>query len=213
MGFTERQWRVNNLKEERKLIVATNNKGKLQEFAKLLQPLNVKVYSLKDFPQIGEIEENGRTFIENALIKAKTVHQITGMVSLADDSGLEVDYLKGLPGVYSARFAGEPKDDKANNGKLIAMLEGVPLEKRTARFKCAIAIVDKDGKEYFAEGSCEGLILEEEIGEGGFGYDPLFYLPQYKKTFAQLDMETKNRVSHRGKATEKAMGILRKIFL
>jgi XTP/dITP diphosphohydrolase len=200
------------LKEDNKLVIATNNKGKLLEFRKLLDPLNIQVYSLKDFPQIKEIVENGSTFMENALIKAKTVNKITGLVSLADDSGLEVDHLNGLPGVYSARFAGELKNDKANNQKLISLLEGVPLEERTARFKCAIAVIDKDGREYQAEGSCEGLILEEEKGEAGFGYDPLFYIPQYQKTFAQLDMETKNEISHRGKATRKALKILERIF-
>lgn len=200
------------MKEDNKLVIATNNKGKLLEFRKLLDPLNIQVYSLKDFPQIKEIVENGSTFMENALIKAKTVNKITGLVSLADDSGLEVDHLNGLPGVYSARFAGELKNDKANNQKLISLLEGVPLEERTARFKCAIAVIDKDGREYQAEGSCEGLILEEEKGEAGFGYDPLFYIPQYQKTFAQLDMETKNEISHRGKATRKALKILERIF-
>lgn len=194
------------------LVIATNNKGKLQEFKKLLQPLNIRVYSLKDFPQIGEIEENGKTFSENALIKAKAVNKLTGLVSMADDSGLQVDYLDGLPGVYSARFAGEPKDDKANNRKLLALLQGVPLEKRTARFICAIAVIDKEGNQYLAEGCCEGLILEEEKGEAGFGYDPLFYVPQYQKTFAQLDMEIKNQISHRGKATEKALEILGRVF-
>ena len=114
------------MKEDNKLVIATNNKGKLLEFRKLLDPLNIQVYSLKDFPQIKEIVENGSTFMENALIKAKTVNKITGLVSLADDSGLEVDHLNGLPGVYSARFAGELKNDKANNQKLISLLEGVP---------------------------------------------------------------------------------------
>lgn len=195
-----------------KLVIATKNQGKLDEFKKILEPLNIEVFSLKDFPQIGEIEENGETFKANALIKAQTVNKLTGLVSLADDSGLEVDFLEGLPGVYSARFAGEPKDDKANNMKLLSLLEGVPIEKRTARFKCAIAIIDGEGKEYLVEGSCEGLIIDQEKGKEGFGYDPLFYVPLYQKTFAQLEMETKNKISHRGKATEKAIKTLNEIF-
>ncbi|MGI6226479.1 MAG: XTP/dITP diphosphatase [Peptococcales bacterium] len=195
-----------------KVVIATGNQGKLQEFRKLLQPLNIEVLSLEDFPEIGEIEEDGTTFAQNALIKAKTVNDTVKMISLADDSGLEVDYLRGLPGVHSARFAGEPKDDKANNDKLLGLLEGVPLEKRTARFKCVIAIIDFDGKEYLAEGSCEGLILTEEQGKAGFGYDPLFYVPQYQKTFAELEMEAKNKISHRGIATQKAVEILRNIM-
>lgn len=206
------QWGEISLEVPNKLVIATSNKGKLSEFEKLLKPLNIEVLSLKDFPHLGEIEENGETFAANALIKAKTVAGTTGLISLADDSGLEVDCLKGLPGVHSARFAGEPRDDKANNGKLLSLLEGVPLEKRTARFKCIIAIIDLDGKEYTAEGSCEGLIINEEKGGAGFGYDPLFYVPEYQKTFAELDMETKNKISHRGIATEKAMKILYKIF-
>ena len=175
------------------LVIATNNEGKLQEFNKLLQPLNIRVFSLKDFPQIGEIEENGKTFCENALIKAKAVNKLTGLVSLADDSGLQVDYLEGLPGIYSARFAGEPKSDKANNRKLLALLTGVPLEKRTARFICAIAVIDRKETKYLAEGSCEGLILEEEKGEAGFGYDPLFYVPQYQKPLPNWTWRSKTK--------------------
>lgn len=194
-----------------KLVIATGNNGKLQEFRRLLSQLNIEVLSLKDF-QIGDIEENGDTFAANALIKAKTVAKATGLTSLADDSGLEVDYLKGLPGVHSARFAGEPKDDKANNQKLLSLLRGVPTEERTARFKCAIAIIDLHGKEYIVEGTCEGLILDVEKGEAGFGYDPLFYVPQFQKTFAELDMETKNKISHRGIATIKTLEILKKLF-
>jgi len=200
------------MEETNKLVIATDNKGKLREFQRLLEPLKVEVLSLEDFPEIGQIEENGDTFALNALIKAKTVAKVTGLTSLADDSGLEVDYLGGLPGVHSARFAGEPKDDQKNNQKLLKLLEGVPLEQRTARFKCAIAIITSEGREYIAEGSCEGWILTEEKGGAGFGYDPLFYVPQYQKTFAELDMETKNKISHRGMATQKAIEILQQIF-
>ncbi|MDK2823351.1 MAG: XTP/dITP diphosphohydrolase [Clostridia bacterium] len=197
---------------QNKLVIATRNIGKLNEFKKLLNPLNIEVLSLADFPQIGEINENGETFEENALIKAREVTKNAGIISLADDSGLEVDYLQGLPGVISARFAGEPSDDQKNNQKLLKLLTGVPLDKRTARFKCVIAIVKPDGSEFTVEGSCEGFILEEEKGSSGFGYDPLFYVPEYAKTFAQLELEVKNKISHRGKATQKAIKILTKIF-
>jgi len=196
----------------RKLVIATGNKGKLAEFKKLLASLELEVSSLADYPQIGEIAETGATFRENALIKAREVVTKTGIVSLADDSGLEVDYLQGQPGVNSARFAGEPKSDKNNNLKLLKLLNGVPLEKRTARFKCVIAIVEPDGQEFVVEGSCEGVILEEQIGESGFGYDPLFYIFSSRKTFAQLDTQIKNKISHRGQATKKAISILQEIF-
>jgi len=200
------------LKFSHKLVIATSNKGKLHEFKKMLKPLAIEILSLEDFPEIDEIEENGETFTANALIKARAVANATGLISLADDSGLEVDFLERLPGVHSARFAGEHKDDKANNCKLLSLLEGVEPAKRTAQFKCVIAIIDLDGREYISEGSCEGLILNEVKGRAGFGYDPLFYVPQYQKTFAELDMETKNKISHRGIAIEKAIKILYKIF-
>jgi len=197
----------------KKLVIATANKGKLREFTQLLAPLNIEVLSLRDFPEIGEIEENGTTFADNALLKAKAAAKITGYISLADDSGLEVDYLEGLPGVNSARFSGEPKDDNKNNSKLLSLMKGIPPIKRTGRFKCVIAIVGLDKVEHIAEGGCEGFILDEKKGIGGFGYDPLFYVPKYEKTFAELDLETKNKISHRGIATEKALKILEQIFM
>ncbi|NMA02588.1 MAG: XTP/dITP diphosphatase [Clostridia bacterium] len=200
------------MKYPKKLVIATTNSGKLKEFEKLLTSLEVEIFSLKDFPEIGEIVEDGKTFAENALLKARTVSEKTGLVSLADDSGLEVDFLEGQPGVNSARFSGIPTDDTRNNNKLLNLLGDLPLERRTARFKCAIAIVIPDKREMVVEGICEGLILKELRGEGGFGYDPLFYLPLYDQTFAQLDIEIKNKISHRGQATKKAIGILREIF-
>lgn len=196
----------------KKLVIATGNKGKLKEFQRLLEPLGVEILSLADFPTIGEIEETGKTFAENALIKARTTALKTGFLSLADDSGLEVDFLQGAPGVNSARFAGEPTDDKRNNQKLLDLLKNIPLPQRTGRFKCVIAIVQPNGEEFTVEGKCEGLILEEEKGGKGFGYDPLFYVPQYDNTFAQLDMDIKNEISHRGKATREAVQILEKLF-
>ncbi|NLW23881.1 MAG: XTP/dITP diphosphatase [Clostridia bacterium] len=196
----------------KKLVIATHNKGKLKEFQELLSSLNVQVLSLGNYPEIGEIEETGDTFTENALLKARLTAEKTGLISLADDSGLEVDYLNGLPGVKSARFAGEPKSDARNNQKLLQLLEGVPPEKRTARFKCVIAIVKPDRSEYVVEGSCEGIILDQERGTGGFGYDPLFYIPELKTTFAELELALKNKISHRGQAMTKALQILERMF-
>lgn len=198
--------------KEKILVLASNNKGKISEFERLLADLDIKVVPMSNFPQIGEIEESGTSFKENALIKAREVARLSGHVSLADDSGLEVDYLNGKPGIYSARFAGEPKSDEKNNEKLLEMLEGVSPADRTARFKCNIAIVVPEGKEYSVEGSCEGLILEELTGEGGFGYDPLFFVPSLDKAFGQLDMKEKNKISHRGRAIEKSLIPLEEIF-
>lgn len=196
----------------KELVIATTNQGKLKEFKSLLSSLDVLVFSIKDFSEMGEIIEDGKDFTDNALIKARTVAKITGLVSLADDSGLEVDFLEGQPGVNSARFSGVPTDDTRNNKILLKLLGELPLEKRTARFKCAIAIVIPDGGEIVVEGVCDGIILKELRGEGGFGYDPLFYLPHYDQTFAQLDIDIKNKISHRGQAMKKAMNVLGEIF-
>jgi XTP/dITP diphosphohydrolase len=173
------------------------------------EKLNYRVYSLEDFPEIPEIVEDGTTFKENALKKASMVAQYTGFLTIADDSGLEVDYLGGAPGIYSARFAGEPKSDRRNNQKLLKLMQGVPMDKRTARFRCVIAIVTISGENYITEGVCEGIIAKEPHGEGGFGFDPLFYLPEYKKTMAELDAREKNRISHRAKAFQGAVSILK----
>lgn len=197
---------------EKVLVLASNNKGKITEFERLLAAFDIKVVPMSHFENIGEIEERGTTFKENALIKARQVAAKSGYVSLADDSGLEVDYLQGAPGIYSARFAGEPKSDERNNEKLLDMLKGVPAEERGARFKCSIAIVVPAGKEYIVEESCEGIILEKARGAGGFGYDPLFYLPFLDKSFAQLDMKEKNKISHRGKALAKSLQFMEEIF-
>lgn len=191
-----------------KLVLATNNQGKVRELAVMLQPLGFQVVPIGEYPGFQEVEEDGETFIANAVKKARAAAEFTGELVLADDSGLEVDALDGAPGVYSARFAGEPKSDAANNRKLLALLEGVPPEKRTGRFRCVIAIVEPTGQVHTAEGFCEGYILEELKGEGGFGYDPLFYIPQYKQTFAEIDIKNKNAISHRGQALSKAVEIL-----
>lgn len=191
-----------------KLVLATRNRGKVRELGELVSPFGYEVVSLDHYPGVPEIIEDGTTFKENAVKKATTVARLTGQLALADDSGLEVDYLGGAPGVYSARFAGEGHDDRANNEKLLRLLEGVPPEKRTARFRCVVAVATPQGQVFTAEGSCEGIIAVEPRGEGGFGYDPLFYLPGYGKTFAQLDPAEKNRISHRARALALAREIL-----
>lgn len=187
-----------------RLVLATRNEGKVQEIAVLFEPQGIEVVSLKAFPEIPEIPEDGDTFTENALAKARAVMVHTGQLVMADDSGLEVDALGGAPGVHSARFAGEPRDDRRNNEKLLRLLAGVPWEKRRARFRCVIALVAPGGAERIAEGICEGYITLEPRGTAGFGYDPLFYVPEYDRTFAELDLDTKNRISHRGRALNAA---------
>lgn len=191
------------------LVLASGNKGKLAEFQRLLEGLDVQIHSMKEYPEIGEIVEDGSTFAENALIKARAVCKATGKPAMADDSGLAVDALDGAPGIYSARFAGEQRSDADNNAKVLQLLEGVEDSKRTARFFCVIAIVLPDGREYTVEGTCEGTILHALQGEGGFGYDPLFYVESLDKTFAELTMEEKNHISHRGHANRKAVEIIR----
>ena len=191
-----------------KMVLATKNKNKLKEVSEFLAPHGIEVVSLLEFPDLPEIEEYGETFKENAIIKATEACMFTGLMALADDSGLEVDCLEGLPGVYSSRFAGEDKDDAANNKKLLELLEGVPAEQRAARFKCVMALATTECFVYTAEGACEGVIAEQPRGEGGFGYDPLFYLPEYGKTFAELDLEIKNKISHRARALTGVLEIL-----
>ena len=183
-----------------KLLVATNNMGKLREFNKILGELGIECVSLKDMGINIDVEEDGKTFLENAKIKAEEVFKIAGIPTVSDDSGLEVDALFGEPGVYSARYAGTHGDDEANNRLLLEKLKDVPDEKRTARFKCAIYLVMSEDKHYFSEGSAEGFILHSKKGENGFGYDPLFFSSDLKKGFAQASDEEKNSVSHRGKA-------------
>jgi len=191
-----------------KVVLATNNPGKVREISEIMKPHGIEVVSLQDYSGLVEVEEDGDTFKDNAVKKALAACEHTGLIALADDSGLEVDYLDGAPGVHSSRFAGGEKDDAANNRKLLELLSGVPEEKRTARFRCVVAIVDREGWIYTAEGTCEGIIATEPRGKGGFGYDPLFYLPEYGKTFAELEPEIKNKISHRARALDGALDIL-----
>lgn len=195
------------------VIIASTNQGKLKEFKELMKGLSVEVKSLKDFPEIGDIEENGTSFAENAYIKAKAVFDATGCLSIADDSGLEVDALDGAPGIYSARYAGEEKNDTANNEKLLSEMNAVSDENRGAQFHCAIVAIDQNGTRYDAEGIVRGHILRTPQGENGFGYDPLFYIEEFGRTTAELSMDEKNKISHRGQAVRQIVEILKeKVF-
>ncbi len=184
----------------KELVVATENPGKLREIEESLRGMEVKIVSLKDLPPLPPVEEDGKTFLENALKKARAVAHQTVRLTIADDSGLEVDHLGGGPGVRSARFAGESASDADNNRKLLHLLKGVPPAERGASFRCVIAVVDPTGRESWVQGECRGVIVDEERGKNGFGYDPLFFLLDLGKTLAELPLEVKNRVSHRGKA-------------
>ena len=194
-----------------KIVLATHNDGKVRELQELLAGSGLGVVSLAQYPRAPKVVEDGSTFRANALKKAREVADALGEIALADDSGLEVDYLNGAPGVISARFAGEEHNDAANNKKLLGLLAGVPQEKRSARFRCVVAIAVPGGGVETAEGTCRGFITTEPRGDCGFGYDPLFYVPEPGKTFAQLDPHEKNRLSHRGKALRNALPVLHKL--
>ena len=187
-------------KEKRTIIFATQNEGKMREIREILSGLDAEILSLKQAGIQADIDENGTTFEENAIIKAKAISAMTGKTVLADDSGLVIDALNGEPGIYSARYMGETTDYHTKNNNLIERLAGVPDEKRTARFVCAVAAAFPDGTVKTAHGTMEGRIGYEEAGENGFGYDPIFFLPEYGCTSAEIDMEEKDRISHRGKA-------------
>jgi len=190
------------------LLVATQNPGKVREIRKALKGLRLRIRSLRDFRKVPSMEEDGKSFAENALKKARFYSKIYRTLTLSDDSGLEVDILKGSPGIHSARFAGEKATDRENRQKLLLHLEGIPLLRRVARFRCSLALVSPVGKEALVEGECRGKIGLKEVGRKGFGYDPLFIPSGQGKTMAQLTTEEKNRISHRGKALRK----LRKII-
>ena len=185
---------------EKRIIFATGNTGKMKEIRMILADLGIPVVSMKEAGITADIEENGTTFEENAIIKAKTIMEMTGEIVMADDSGLEIDYLDGAPGIYSARFMGEDTSYDIKNRALIEKLDGVPDEKRTARFACSIACALPDGRILTSYGAMEGQIGYEIKGENGFGYDPIFYLPEYSCSSAEISPEQKNELSHRGKA-------------
>lgn len=185
----------------KRVVLASGNPGKIRELTALLHPIGVEVMPQSQWP-IEECEETGLTFVENAILKARNAARHTGLPALADDSGIEVDYLRGQPGIYSARYAGPGGDDRKNNEKLLRALQDLPPEKRTARFRCVMVFLEhaEDPSPIIAEGDWEGRIAEAESGSGGFGYDPLFYLPDRGCTSAELPEAEKNQLSHRGQA-------------
>lgn len=192
-----------------KIIFATGNQGKMKEIKAVFSDFDGEILSMKEAGIDCSIEENGQTFEENALIKAKAIHEHIDAIVLADDSGLEVDYLGKEPGVHSARYLGEETPYTIKNQKIMDRLEGVPKEERTARFVCAIAAVLPNGTSYVVRETIEGYIGYEERGENGFGYDPIFMVSEYEKTTAELTMEEKNKISHRGKALKAMRELLR----
>ncbi len=183
-----------------RIIFATGNAGKMKEIREILSDLPYEVVSMKEAGVTADIVEDGTTFEENAMIKAKTIAKLTGEIAMADDSGLEVDYLDKAPGIYSARFLGEDTSYDIKNKYLIDQLEGVEGAERSARFVCAIACVWPDGKSKVCRATIEGELAKAPAGENGFGYDPIFYVPQYGKTTAELSLAEKNEISHRAKA-------------
>jgi XTP/dITP diphosphohydrolase len=194
-----------------KLLLATTNRGKVREYRSLLSDLPFELVTPDEIGINIAVEENYPSYEENARMKAVAYVGASRLTTLADDSGLEVDVLGGEPGIRSARVAGEAAGDKDRIEHLLARLKEVPLEKRTAHFKCVIAIASPEGRIELCHGECQGLIALEPKGENGFGYDPVFYLSELKKTMAELPLETKNQISHRGKAAREAYRILEKI--
>ena len=190
-----------------KIVLATHNLDKCAEMKEILGEMPIELLTLNKFSEIGEIIEDGNTLEENALIKARTVHKMTNLAAMADDTGLEVDALSGQPGIYSARYAGSNCSYSDNINKLLQEMENIPREKRTARFRTFIAYVD-DNMELTTEGLVEGLITDVMRGTNGFGYDSVFYLRDQKKTYAELNMDEKNKISHRGKAVKNMLKLL-----
>ncbi len=203
-----------SLEEELKLVLATRNEGKIREIKDFLSDIKgLEILSLLDFDNIPDIKEVGSSFEENAYIKAYEVAKFTGLPTLADDSGLEVDALGGKPGVKSARFGGEHISDEERNRKLLSLISNIPQEERTARFRCVMVfVVPPDFEKFVTEGVCEGLIIDKPKGKKGFGYDPIFYIPKLGKTMAELSVEEKNKISHRGKALSKMKEVIRELF-
>lgn len=196
------------MKEIQAIVLATHNRDKREELQEALSEFTVEILSLNDFPFIGEIEEVGQTLLENSMIKAKTVHNLTQLPVIADDTGLEVEALNGAPGIYSARYAGEDVTYEDNVNKLLAEMENIPLENRKAKFRTVISFVDKD-RELWTEGTIKGIIGETAKGKNGFGYDPVFFVPELEKTFSELSIGEKNKISHRGLAMKKFRILLR----
>ncbi len=190
------------------LVLATKNRDKIREMREILAPLEIPLLTLEDFEEWRDVPEEGDTFRDNALAKARAVAAFTGERAVADDSGLQVDFLGGEPGIHSARYAGPEGDYEANNRKLLEALAGVSLEERTARFVCWAALVSPEGEEHAVEGTVEGVIIEEPRGAGGFGYDPVFQAAGEERTMAELSAEEKNAISHRTRALRKLIPYL-----
>ena len=191
------------------ILIATNNLGKVKEIKDILNTQEIKILTMKDFPDLPKVEEDGKNYQENAFKKARKISEYTGKICLADDSGLEIDYLKGKPGIYSSRW-GNSDEERIN--KVLKLLKNVPKNKRKAKFVCAAVLVFPDGKRYMVKEECKGSITFKPKGTHGFGYDPIFLVPEYNKTFAELGDEIKNRISHRGKAMRKMAEIIKEIW-
>lgn len=196
----------------KEVIIATKNPGKAKEFEHIFSSRGITVRTLLDYPEIPDVEETGTTFEENATLKAEAVSKALGIMVIGDDSGLIVDALEGRPGIYSARYAGEPKNDQNNTDKVLSELVDIPEEKRTARFYCALAVAVPGQETKTVSGTCEGRILEERRGTNGFGYDPVFYVPEKSLAMAELSSEEKNKISHRANALKKLDVVLDSIL-
>ena len=190
------------------VVIATRNPGKFREIKAILSSLPLKFLSLEDFPDIPEVVEDGATFAENAGKKARMIADFTGRLAIADDSGLAVDALQGRPGVFSSRYAGEKATDRERCQKLLDEMASIPKGKRQARFVCAMAVALPRGRMEVVEGECRGRVTSAPRGKRGFGYDPIFFVPQFGKTMGELEPEEKNRISHRGRALEKLKALL-----
>jgi len=195
--------------EKTEMILGTRNHGKIAEFRSLFKGMQIKLLSFYDFPDVPPVVEDGKTFQDNAAKKAKAIAKAAGRIAVSDDSGLEVDILNAIPGVHSARFAGERATDRDNARKVLKMLDGMPWEERTARFVCVICAATPKGKTVSAEGSCTGTISFEMRGSHGFGYDPIFVPDGYQTTMAEMEPELKNRISHRADAMKKFRKVLK----
>ena len=193
-----------------RIIFATGNQGKMREIKQIMEDMDVEVVSMKEAGIFVDIDENGTTFEENALIKAKAIANEANAIVLADDSGLEIDFLDKAPGVLSARYMGEDTPYEVKNAHILELLKDVQREERSARFVCAIAAVFPDGREFTTYATIEGEIAHKSAGENGFGYDPIFFVPEFGKTTAELSSDEKNKISHRGKALTKMKEILQK---